>query len=70
MLDFGREDWEPRPHRRGGGAALLFAAALGSLVALLAGCAAPAPLPPSAAASVEPGFSAFCAAHPHHGTCP
>ncbi|HEX3862747.1 MAG TPA: hypothetical protein VHY35_13735 [Stellaceae bacterium] len=38
------------------------------IMTLLAGCGAVAP--DAFGRTQEPGFSAFCAAHPHHGTCP
>lgn len=53
-------------------------AVLALAVLLLAGCQAQPPAvprdlytdPAAAVISHEPGFSAFCAANPHRGTCP
>lgn len=65
IFDGGRESWEEWTTLNG--LALWLVAALIVVAWLLSGCAsAPAPAP----TSQEPGFSAFCAAHPHRGTCP
>ena len=36
----------------------------------LAGCAGRTASSPPAGTFADPGFTAFCAAHPHQGTCP
>ncbi len=48
-------------------AGALLAVAIGALALALLGCAAP---PASGPHELDPGFTAFCAAHPHQGICP
>ena len=69
IFDGMRENWEaPEPYRLAWLVPLALAAVV-IAVALAACQARPAPAT-SGATSTEAGFSAFCAAHPHAGTCP
>lgn len=73
MFDGAMDDWEPaEPEHHRVASVVAAGLAVLALVVVIAGCApavhAPTVAPP--ATSEEPGFSRFCQAHPHAGTCP
>ena len=60
-----RDNWEaPEPYR------LAWLVPLALAVVLLAIALSACEAAPPPAISQEPGFAAFCAAQPEHGTCP